>query len=168
MLATAVSLKAEDANFQLSLTPNIAIQPETTTIRAVSLGIWSQNPQSSLTLGIVNGSTDSSSGFSLAWGVNYAESYTGVQWALVNYSTGDFKGWQAAVVNYSGESFIGLQSGGLNIAQDMEGVQFGFVNYTEKLHGLQVGLVNIAMDNPWFEEFPNKLAKGFPFVNWSF
>ena len=45
----------------------------------------------------------------------------------------------------------------------------GLVNYAETLdNGVQIGLANIAMNNGWFDEFPNKLAKGFPFVNWSF
>ena len=57
-------------------------------------------------------------------------------------------------VNYSKESFKGLQ--------------WGFVNYTEKLDGVQLGLVNIVTDNGWFDQFPGKLAKGFPFFNWSF
>jgi hypothetical protein len=38
----------------------------------------------------------------------------------------------------------------------------------ENLDGVQIGLINIAMNNPWFTEFPDKLATGFPFVNWSF
>jgi hypothetical protein len=42
------------------------------------------------------------------------------------------------------------------------------VNYAENLRGVQVGLANVAMNNPWFNEFPDKLATGFPIVNWSF
>jgi hypothetical protein len=42
------------------------------------------------------------------------------------------------------------------------------VNYSENLRGVQIGLVNIARNNPWFNEFPDKLATGFPIVNWSF
>jgi hypothetical protein len=167
-LAVAAATGAAEAPFQLSLTPDIAIQDRSTFIRGVSLGIWSENPQQSLALGIVNGSTGESSGFSWAFGLNYAEDYTGVHWAMINYASGRFKGWQAAFVNISGDSFTGLQLGGINVAQDVSGVQLGFVNYTEKLHGLQLGFVNIATDNPWFDEFPDKLAKGFPFVNWSF
>jgi hypothetical protein len=44
----------------------------------------------------------------------------------------------------------------------------GLVNYAENLHGVQIGLANIALNNPWFKEFPDKLATGFPIVNWSF
>ncbi len=50
------------------------------------------------------------------------------------------------------------------------GVQLGVVNYTETVSQwvLQLGLVNIINDNEWFSDFPNDLAKGFVFVNWSF
>jgi hypothetical protein len=168
VLAVATTAGAADAAFQLSLTPDIAIEDRSTAIHGVSLGIWSENPQKSFTLGFVNGSTGESEGLSWAFGVNYAESYTGVHLGLVNYSSGHFKGLQCAFVNYSGDFFTGLQWGGLNIAKDVTGVQFGFANYTERLHGLQLGLINIATENPWFSEFPDKLAKGFPFLNWSF
>ena len=35
-------------------------------------------------------------------------------------------------------------------------------------NGLQIGFVNIIADNAWFKDFPNDLAKGMVFVNWSF
>lgn len=153
---------------QLSLTPGIAIQPRTMTIKGVSLNIWGENPQHSFTLGFVNGSTGESSGFS--WGLiaNYADSYTGVAWGLVNVSKTSFVGWQDGFVNYSRGSFTGFQSAFVNIAQDFKGLQWGMVNYADNLNGVQLGLVNVAMNNPWFSEFPNKLATGFPLFNWSF
>jgi len=179
MVAFATQLKAADAAaattsdsgeafLQLSLTPDIALQSKDTTVRGVSLNIWGENPQHSLTLGFVNGSTGDSSGLSLGL-VNYAENYTGVQWSFFNYCKGDFKGWQSATVNYTQGSFVGLQSGWINYAKDMKGLQLGLVNYAENLDkGVQIGFANIAMNNGWFDEFPNKLAKVFPFVNWSF
>jgi len=33
---------------------------------------------------------------------------------------------------------------------------------------LQIGFINVAMNNPVFDEFPDKLAPGFPISNWSF
>ena len=150
----AASLNAQESAFQLSLTPDIAIQSRTTDIEGLSLGIWSENPQHSLTLGFVNGSTGDSGGFSLAFIFNYDDSYTGVQWAVVNYSKQNFVGWQSGFVDYAEGSFKGLQ--------------FGLINYAETLDGLQIGLFNVAMNNPMFDEFPDKLAKGFPIVNWSF
>ena len=40
---------------QLSLTPSIAIHDRSETIEGLTLGIWSENPQAALALGIVNG-----------------------------------------------------------------------------------------------------------------
>jgi hypothetical protein len=152
---SAAGLRAEESHFfQASLTPDIAIYPKTTEIRGLSLNIWGENPQHGVALGFVNGSTGDSSGFSWAFFYNYADSYTGVEWSIVNYSQTSFVGWQAGMVNYSEGRFNGLQT--------------GIVNYAENLHGVQIGLANIAMNNPWFNEFPDKLATGFPFVNWSF
>jgi hypothetical protein len=162
------SQSTETAGFQLALTPDIAIHPKTTTIRGVSLDIWGENPQHSFNLGFVNGSTGKSSGFSWAFIANYADSYTGVAWGIVNISHQKFVGWQGSCVNYSQGYFKGFQSGLVNVAEEAHGLQWGVVNYTESLNGVQIGLVNVIRDNPWFNEFPNKLAKGFPIANWSF
>src|SRR5277367_192375 len=80
----AAGLQAEESHFfQASLTPDIAIYSKTTQINGIALDIWGENPQHSLNLGFVNGSTGDSCGFT--WGlVNYSESYTGVSWAWVN------------------------------------------------------------------------------------
>jgi hypothetical protein len=162
-------LSAEESKpFQASLTPDIAIYPKTTQINGLSLNIWGENPQHGVALGIVNGSTGDSCGFT--WGlVNYSESYTGVSWAWVNVNKTSFTGWQYGWVNVAQGEFTGFQSGWIvNYAKEMHGLQLGLVNYTENLHGVQVGLVNIALNNGWFNEFPDKLATGFPIVNWSF
>ena len=152
MAAATVGAYAEDHFFQASLTPEIALQPRADKITGISLNIYGENPQSCFTLGFVNGSTGESSGFS--WGLwNYCETYSGVHWAVVNTSTVKFTGWQSGMVNWS---------------KEVHGVQTGLVNYTESLNGLQLGAVCIVKDNPWFKEFPDKLAKGFVFLNWSF
>jgi hypothetical protein len=156
-----------DTPIQLSLTPTIALYPNTTMVRGLALNIWGENPQISLDLGLVNGSTGDSGGVSIGI-VNYAESYTGIQWGVVNISTENFVGWQHAYVNIAQGTFKGFQWGFINYGEDTHGFQLGFVNYAEKLHGLQIGAVNVAMSNPWFDEFPDKLATGFPIVNWSF
>jgi hypothetical protein len=168
LTASMASIKADEAQFQASLTPNIALHPQTTQINGFALNVWGENPQHSFNLGFVNGSTGNSSGFSWAFIYNYAESYTGVEWALVNHTTTSFVGWQDGWINYDEGYFKGLESGLVNIAQDAHGLQFGFINYAEKLNGVQIGLANIVNSNPWFNEFPNKLARGFPIVNWSF
>ena len=167
LIAGTAGLQADESVFQASLTPDIAIHSRTTQINGLSLNIWGENPQSSLNLGFVNGSTGDSQG--LAWGlVNYTDAYTGVAWGLVNVSNERFFGWQAGVVNYSQGTFTGLQLGLINVAQQVQGLELGLVNYAENLNGFQLGLVNIAQNNPCFNEFPDKLATGFPILNWSF
>ena len=172
LLVTALfaftGIVSADNAFQLSLTPDIAIQPRTEKITAFSLGVWSENPQTSFTLGFVNGSTGDSGGFT--WSLfNYGESYKGVQFAFVNVYKGDVVGWQASSVNVVQGKFEGFQSGAVNFGmQDVTGVQAGVFNYAKNLNGLQLGVFNWADNNGWFNEFPNKLAKGFPFLNWSF
>src|ERR1039458_6632608 len=95
--STIVS-QADEPVFQASLTPDLAIHSRTTQINGLSLNIWGENPQSSLNLGFVNGSTGNSQG--LAWGLaNYSDSYTGVAWGLVNISRERFFGWQHGVIN---------------------------------------------------------------------
>jgi hypothetical protein len=171
---SAAGLSAEESKpFQASLTPDIAIYPKTTEINGLSLNIWGENPQHGVALGLVNGSTGDSKGFT--WGLyNYADSYTGVAWGLANYSTTSFTGWQGGiffcpcVVNISKGKFTGFQEAVVNYAEEFHGFQLGLVNYAENLHGVQIGLANIAMNNGWFNEFPDKLATGFPIVNWSF
>ena len=152
--------------FQLSLSPGIAIQSQETRIKGISLNIWGENPQNGFTLGLVNGSSGESGGLSLGL-INYSQTYRGVQLGLSNVSSESFVGWQDSFINIANE-FKGLQSGFVNIAETASGVQLGFVNYAAQIDGLQIGGVNIIRENPWFNEFPGKLAKGFPIVNWSF
>ena len=170
VIISAATLCAEEKPhffLQLSLTPDIAMYPKTTEIRGLSLNIWGENPQHGVALGIVNGSSGDSSGFT--WGVvNYSESYTGVSWAWVNVNQTSFTGWQAGLVSVAQGNFTGLQSCWVNVAKESHGLQLGLVNYAESLHGVQLGLVNVAINNGWFNEFPDKLATGFPLVNWSF
>jgi hypothetical protein len=165
----AIAGKADDnAFFQASLTPNIAIYSRTTEIDGLSLNIWGENPQHGVALGFVNGSTGDSAGFS--WGlVNYSDTYHGVSWALVNVNQTSYDGWQSGWINVAQGDFVGFQSGYLvNYANNFQGLQLGLVNYAQNLNGVQIGLANIAMNIPWFSEFPDKLATGFPIVNWSF
>jgi hypothetical protein len=165
--STLLSASAEEQFFQASVSPKIAIHSEDTRINGITLNLWGQNPQSAFAWGFVNGSTGDSLGFSMSFFFNYAENFTGVQWAFANYSTGKFIGWQGSAVNI-GNEVVGLQSGTVNWAKNVRGVQFGFFNYTEDLYGVQIGAVNIVKNNPWFKEFPDKLATGMVFVNWAF
>lgn len=147
---------AETKGFQLSLTPDIAIQTKTTQIEGLTLGLWSQNPQNALALGIVNGSTGNSSGLSLGLLANYSENYKGAQLAwIANYAKGEVTGFQWAAFNY---------------ASKLHGLQLGFINYAEAAeNGLQVGLVNIMNNTKkWFGNFPNEVAPVMVLVNWRF
>jgi hypothetical protein len=153
LVAAVMGVSAQETKFwQLSLTPDIALQSRDTTIEGISLNIWGEGPQSGFTWGFVNGNTGESRGFTLGF-VNYCETYTGVQWGLVNTSSKLFTGWQ---------------DGFVNVSKEVHGLQTGVVNYAETLHGVQLGLVCIVKENPWFKEFPDKLARGFIFLNWSF
>ena len=149
----ATGAYAETEPFQLSLVPDVAIHSRDTYIKGVTIGIWSENPQSAFALGFVNGSTGDSSGFSLAL-VNYADNYKGVEWATVNYASGTFTGLQYGFVNYTGK-LNGLQLGAVNIAKTADSA-------------IQIGFVNVIQQNEWFTEFPQALAKGMVFVNWRF
>ena len=175
LVISAAGLKADESHgFQASLTPDIAIYPKTAEIRGLSLNIWGENPQHGVALGFVNGSTGNSSGFTWAFFANYADSYTGVAWAIANISNTSFVGWQGGIfffpclVNISKGNFIGFQEAVVNCAQEFHGFQLGLVNYAQELRGVQIGIVNIAMNNSWFHDFPDQLATGFPIVNWSF
>jgi hypothetical protein len=131
---------ADTKGFQLSLVPGVAIHSSSTHIKGVSLNIWGENPQTAFTLGLVNGSTGSSSGFSLGLIANYADSYKGLQLGTINY------------------------------AESLHGLQLGFVNIAKSSNaGLQIGLINImSQTTRWFTGFPNELAPGMIFVNWRF
>ncbi|VGO17190.1 hypothetical protein PDESU_05785 [Pontiella desulfatans] len=172
----ASSVMAKDAAFQLSLTPDIALQDRDANITGVSLGVWNENPSPTFNwqFGFVNGATGDSVG--LQWFIflptifNYAENYTGAQMGWVNYASGDMKGLQWGWIgNYAG-NLTGVQLGTVNIAQGVEaGFQWGLVNYAATANNLfQLGLVNIIADNAWFKDFPGDLAQGMIIVNWSF
>jgi len=161
---------------QLSLTPEIALHDRSETIEGAALSIWGENPQSAFALGLVNGSTGDSVGLSVGL-LNYAENYTGLQWGLVNYTSGDFAGWQGgfflglvgSVVNYTGGTMKGFQCGVVNYARTLNGFQLSLVNYAETVtSGLQIGIVNIMPENEWFSRLPDELAPGMVLVNWHF
>jgi len=174
--ASVTGLEAQDSsqnfqvsrNFQASLTPDIALRSRTTEIDGLMLSIWGENPQHGFAIGFVNGSTGDSSGLTVSL-INYSDTYRGASWGVINVNTTSFVGWQEGFVNVAQDEFKGFQSAGLlNYSRAMTGLQLGLINYTENLHGVQIGLANIAMNNPWFDDFPDKLATGFPIVNWSF
>ena len=166
-LIAATGVMAESRPVQLSLTPDISLFGRTETIEGLTIGIWSENPQTALALGIVNGSTGQSAGLSWAFILNYAENYKGIQWAPINYTKTDFLGWQGGFVNYTEGSMKGLQSGAVNYAGHLTGLQFGFVNYAATAETrVQIGVVNFIPQNPWFTDMPNGVSPAMIFINW--
>lgn len=167
---------AQTRPFNISLTPEIAVYDRTTDIRGITLSIWGENPQKSLALGLVNGATGNSAGLSIGI-MNYADSYKGLQWGIVNYTENDFLGWQGgpfagllvSAVNYTGGTMSGLQLGAVNYAENLTGVQAGLVNLAAGSGpGVQVGVVNLMPQNAWFNQLPNELAPAMVLVNWRF
>lgn len=174
----AVGASAQERpHFQASLTPDYAIYESSQRIEGVTLSIWGHNPQSALAIGVVNGSSENSSGLSIGV-LNYAESYAGVQWAFANFTEDDCSGWQGgpvlgllvSVVNYTGGHMRGVQTGVVNLAGTLSGLQLGLINYARQAEsGVQIGLVNLLPQNDaWFTEMPQELAPGMVLVNWRF
>ena len=161
---------ADTQPFNLSLAPDVAIFDRDTRIEGLTLSLWGQNPQTALSLGVINGSTGQSGGFSWALVLNYTDSYTGIQWAPINYSSGEFLGWQHGFINIAEGSMTGLQSGWINYANRLNGLQFGVINVAMTVDaGLQIGLINVIQQNDhWFTDLPNELAPAMIFVNWRF
>jgi hypothetical protein len=169
IMIIAVEATAGSEPIQLSLTPDIAVFERDTMIEGLSLNIWGENPQTSLALGIVNGSTGNSAGFSAGFMLNYAESYKGVQLASLNYTKTNCLGWQAGFFDYTEGSVKGLQTGLVNYAGHLTGLQLGVFNYAAKATtGVQIGIINLLPQNGWFTKFPDEIAPGMLLVNWRF
>jgi hypothetical protein len=175
-LLIAGATMAQTRPFNASLTPDYSVHGRDVRIEGLTLSIWGENPQTSLALGFVNGSTGNSAGLSLGL-LNYAESYTGLQWGFVNCTSGDLSGWQGgfgfgiaiSAINYTGGSMKGLQTGVVNYAGSLTGLQLGLVNFAATGDaGVQIGLVNLIPSNRWFSGLPDELAPGMIFVNWRF
>ncbi len=171
-----VSCAMASQPLQLSLTPEVALFDRSERIEGLAISLWGENPQSALAIGLVNGSTGDSAGLSVGL-LNYADSYTGLQWGLVNYTSGDFLGWQGgfflglvgSVVNYAGGTLTGFQCGVVNYAGSLNGFQLAVVNYADSVDaGLQIGIVNIMPENEWFSNLPDELAPAMVIVNWHF
>jgi hypothetical protein len=176
-ILVSTNVMAGTKPFNLSLTPDIAVYDRSETIEGLTLSVWGENQQTSLALGIANGTTGDSSGLSVGI-LNYATDYKGLQWGLVNYARGDVTGWQGgfffgligSVVNATEGNMKGFQAGAVNYARTLTGLQLGLVNYAEAADtGVQIGIVNIIRQNThWFTELPEELAPAMILVNWRF
>ena len=170
-LAVAVvstAVMAETKPFNFSLTPDVAVYPRTDTIEGFTASVWGENQQTSLALGIANGTIGDSAGLNWGFILNYADKYKGIQWAAINYTKESFLGWQSGLIDYTKGTMMGLQAGAVNYAGCVTGLELGLVNYTEDVDsGLQIGIVNIVRNNKvWFSDFPNSLAPVMIFANW--
>jgi len=170
MAETKPIITAETKPFNLSITPDVAIYGRNVMIEGLTLSIWGENQQTSLALGIVNGSFGNSAGLDWGFILNYADNYKGVKWGLVNYTKKDALGWDAGFVNYTEGTVRGLYTGVVNYVDRLKGVEFGLVNYVDKADaGFQIGIINIIHNNKsWFSDLPNSLAPGMILVNWRF
>jgi hypothetical protein len=176
ILVSAVAM-ADTRPVNASITPDLAIYDRGDTIEGVTFSIWGENEQTSLALGLVNGTIGDSAGVSIGI-VNYGDNYTGIQWGLVNYVSGDFTGWQGgflfgllgSVINCTDGTMSGFQSGFVNYAGRLTGLQLGFINYAvEAETGIQIGLINVIRQNQyWFTGLPDELAPAMVLVNWRF
>ncbi len=171
----STSAMAEGRAFNLSLTPDIAVYDRDDTIEGVTLSVWGENKQTSLALGLVNGTVSQSEGVGLGF-LNYADSYKGVQLGMINYAKNDSTGWGngyfsliMSCVNYTGSTMKGLCVGVVNYAGHLSGLQCGLINYVEDADGIQFGLINIIDKNKsWFEYTPGELAPVMIIVNWRY
>lgn len=162
LLMAVTGASAQTKPFNLSLTPDIAVYDKTTEISGITLSIWGENPQRSLAIGLINGATGDSAGVSLGL-INQADTYTGLQWGVVNIASGNFTGWQ-------GGPLFGFPISAFNYtAGDLTGLQSGLVNYAGGSGpGVQVGLVNLMPMNEMFSNLPKEFAPAMVFVNWRF
>lgn len=169
IMGMAAVAAAETRNVQFSLTPDKAHYDRNDRVHGLALSVWGENPQAALALGFVNGSTYESCGVSIGLVMNYADDWSGVQCAPVNYVSGVFAGWQVGVVNVTDIRMDGLQCGVVNYAGRVRGVQFGLVNYARWVErGVQLGLVNINRAcESWFTGLPDEAAPATVLLNWS-
>ena len=136
-IITSPAFAAGSKAFQASLAPGIAIHNRNQKIEGLTLSFWGENPQTSLALGIINGTAANSGGFSLGF-VNYGDTYTGVQLGFIN----------------TDHKLHGFQLGFLNFAENTN-------------TGFQFGIINIIKSNKsWFNNFPNEIAPFMLFINW--
>lgn len=151
----AGSVLAGDAVLQLSLLPDIALHDRDDTVKGISIGVWSENRQSALTLGLVSGAPGRSSGIMFSFLANYSQDYTGIQLAPINVST---------------KSHAGIQWGTINYAGKLSGIQLGLLNFAERADSaLQIGAINIiGSTDGWFDDFPSEIAPVMVLANWRF
>lgn len=93
-------------------------------------------------------------------GVNYADSFFGLQSGFCNVSTGNMSGVQYGLLNCA-RDLEGVQCGqyialGVNVVYgSMYGCQIGILNYAQEVsYGVQIGILNIIARNGVFPVLP--------------
>lgn len=162
------SQRSTNRVFNLALVPKAQIYPTTDTITGFTLSFWGENEQTSLALGIINGTRGNSAGVAIG-GMNYGDNYTGVMLGGVNWTKKHATGGQGGFINYAEDAMSGIQVGAVNYAGRLHGIQVGFVNYAEHASGIQVGIINIIpQTKTWFDGFPSTVAPAMIVANWRF
>lgn len=139
---------AQEKPIQIALVNPVQIFPESSSIAGVRLNIFygKNHNVTGLDWGLVNSTTGKQVGY---------------QSGLVNLVDNGFLGWQNGFVNVTDNKFEGLQWGFVNYHKGkVSGVQMGFINYAGSMYGLQIGLINVINQGGAFPFFP--------IVNWSF
>ena len=152
-LLTAAPAQAQSP-IQVAIFPPLQLVPQDEAVKGLRLSIYGRNAaMTGLDYGLVQQTTGPFKGLQIGL-VGLNEGGTeGMQWGGVNLTEGDLLGAQLGLIN-SATSGEGLQWGGFNHSRNFRGLQLALVNYAETLNGVQVGLINIIKENGLFPVFP--------------
>jgi hypothetical protein len=158
-LLTAAPAAAQSP-LQVAIFPGLQIVPEDQAVKGLRLSIYGRNSaMTGLDYGIVQQTTGQFKGLQLGL-VGLNEGATeGIQWNAVSITGGELVGMQLGLVN-SAAGGEGLQWGGFNHSGNFRGLQIAFINYAETLEGIQIGFINIIREGGFLPVFP--------FFNFSF
>ncbi|HKK93059.1 MAG TPA: hypothetical protein VJ925_06470 [Longimicrobiales bacterium] len=152
-LLTATPAQAQSP-IQIAIFPSLQLVPENEAVKGLRLSIYGRNAaMTGLDWGIVQQTTGPFKGLQIGL-VGLNEGGTeGIQWGGVNITEGDLLGAQVGLIN-SATSGEGLQGGGFNYSRNFRGLQIALVNYAETLNGVQIGFINIIKENGLFPVLP--------------
>lgn len=145
---------AAQSPIQVAIFPPLQIVPEDEAVKGLRLSVFGRNAaMTGLDYGLVQQTTGEFKGLQLGL-VGLNEADTeGIQWNAVSITDGNLLGAQLGLIN-TNASGEGLQWGGFNHSGNFRGLQIALVNYAETLNGVQIGLVNIIREGGFFPVFP--------------
>lgn len=115
-------------------------------ISGLATSVGSLDPGLSVSL-LVNHAQKAAVGGQVSFGMNFAGSVDGAQFAgLGNVARGPLRGVQASFASNVADSVEGMQVALVNVAGDVAGMQLGLINVGARVRGTQVGLVNVSDD----------------------